>query len=182
MINQLQSEDNKNNIYYAANNGRLDIIKRLIENGSTITCLVLNGRLEHGSRILEFDLFTESNNIKCLQSEGAKVTCPILDAAAENGHLKLLEWLYNESDVISDNAIWYAAKNGHLELVKWLYEHGGKIGDFAISSAGKNGHYGIVKYLHSRPKKIKIEPPILTSKSEEMKEHIPENNPSCIIL
>ena len=83
-----------------------------------------------------------------------KLTTDAMDIAASNGDLPIVKWLhYNRKEGCTTFAMDWAASYGHLDVVKWLH-HNRKEGCTcrAIDYAASNGHIEIVKWLHDNRK------------------------------
>ena len=116
-------------VLLAAQNGQLETVKWLIENG----CSTIDE--------------TNNENNSCLL------------LAAQNGHLETVKWLIengcstNEKNDLGDSCLILAAQNGHLETVKWLIEYGCSIhekntkGYSCLLCAARKGHLETVKLL-----------------------------------
>jgi ankyrin repeat protein len=138
-INALNA-NGRNALHYAAEEGRLDIVKLLVENGADVNIdgkdwtkstsaieLAANGGhlaifqflLENGTNLESKDIALQEINLFC--------------AAAGSGKLEVVEQLIkkgidiNAFDTHSSNALLCAARKGRLDIVKFLLAKGADI-------------------------------------------------------
>ena len=127
-----------NDILFAAENGNLDLVKYLVENGGDIK----NTRVRHATTITgNLDL------VKYLVEKGANLSDGAVTGAAESGNLDLVKYLVEKGADIRKDAVKGAAKHGYLDVIKYLLEKGAEIEEWAVYLAAKDGHLNVVKYL-----------------------------------
>ena len=152
---------------YAAEKGRLDLIKTLFDVEKYSAPNIIDIASKNG--YLDIVEFLHSKHQKCTTSamdlaaanghidvvrflneqrfEGCTVRA--MDFAAANGHLNVLEFLHGErSEGCTGDATVYAAANGHIEVLRFLFDHylEGRISE-AIEAALRNGHQGVVDFM-----------------------------------
>ena len=171
------NDNNEQALFCACNKGHLEIVKRLIENGTDIHAgneyairwASHYGHLEVVKFLLEKGADIHANNdealrmalgsdhlevVKYLLEKGADINYA-LRFASEYGHLKVVKFLVeNGADIHAENdwALRWASYYGHLEVVKYLVEKGADIhalNDYALRWASNNGHLEVVEYLKS---------------------------------
>jgi len=130
---------NKNNklINYASENGYLEIVKWLMENGVPRDERVITFASENG----HFEM------VKWLKENGAPWNEWTITYASKNGHFEIVKWLRENGAPWNEWTITYASKNGHFEIVKWLRENGAPWNEWTATYAFINGHFEIVKWL-----------------------------------
>ncbi|GMF47484.1 unnamed protein product [Phytophthora fragariaefolia] len=138
-------------MYAAAKNGKLEVVKWLVDRYSNDLSVILFQH-QRGKR-------RARRNVR-----------PIIDIAASRGHLevvKVLDQLERSqpkkrkrdecnslpSDepipICTTNAMDFAASHGHLEVVKWLHAHRSEgCTTLAMDEAAANGHLDVVQWLH----------------------------------
>ena len=117
---------------YAALNGNLDWVKRIVEKGADV-----NKSERHRMTPLHFAAISGNPAlVEYLVEHDANVNAKdiyeksALLYAAEVGSLELVKYLaehgadVNEADPYDETALHYAAESGSLELVKWLVDQG----------------------------------------------------------
>lgn len=127
-----------NAVYYAAENGHLDIVKYLHEigcpwNNHTYYCAVTGGNLEIIKYLHEND---------CPWSES---TC---SNAVYHGHMEILKYLHDNGCPWDKNSCSFAAMKGHLNILQYLHENGCPWNEDIVEYAICNGHLDIIQYLH----------------------------------
>jgi ankyrin repeat protein len=132
----------------AAENGHLDVVEFLVDNGAKD----FNGSLWSASRggNLEVVKFLADKGGENLDFDEA------LSFAASHGHLEVVDFLLNKAPKKLDRTLHTAAREGHLEIVKFLVEKGAKGLDNAFLPAAERGHLEVIDYLLDRvddPKK-----------------------------
>ena len=150
LIPNLFDYTNDESLVWASRDGKLMIVKYVVENGADI-----NYRDNEALR------FASENGhlpiVKYLVENGADITAddnePI-KASSENGYLSVVKYLVlHGADIIHDNSpLRLASLNGHLPIVKYLVENGADItarDNIALIEASKNGHLQVVEYLRS---------------------------------
>jgi ankyrin repeat protein/preprotein translocase subunit SecA len=162
---QLVSHNPKNKsktpLMSAAQNGYLEVVKYLLEQGSDIEEKDEDGMtaLVYASKAGRLD------TVKYLVEQGANIedkdnVCrALLISAAQNGHLELLKYLaeqganIEEKDEYSMTALMRGALYSELDIVKYLVEKGANIEEknnfdqTALMFAAENKKLDIVKYL-----------------------------------
>ena len=149
-------------LHFAAQEGFLDIIKILIENGANVNSLgvVNHSAIRVACRNGHLDV------VKYLLEHGAVLDDKLgndratpLEGAAGQGHLDIVQYLVekganvNHQDKELDTPIGEAALKGHLDVVKYLLEHGANPalkndkGYDAAYRAKISGHPQIAKFL-----------------------------------
>lgn len=126
-----QDDKNRTALMYACENGHLEAVQYLVENGATIN--IWGG--------------FESHDV------------PLL-LASYNGHLEIVKYLLEKgadinsaSEYASHTALILASINGHLEIVKFLVENNADMNQTdnetytALMWASDNGYTAIVEYL-----------------------------------
>ncbi|KAJ8674380.1 hypothetical protein QAD02_005642 [Eretmocerus hayati] len=145
-------------IYWATQNGHLEIIKELLKYPVNLDhnkrCAVLSVAVSNGSLdILKILLDHDSIG-------GEDIEPPILSLAARMGKVDIVKYMLDKgvfayADVDDDGIvpIHGAAQEGHLEIVEILLANGSKIdvatpkGKTALYLAAQNGHTEIVDFL-----------------------------------
>ena len=155
----------------AAKNGRLDIVKYIVEKGEKISdsnaveIAAESGNLnlvkylvdEISAKISDYSVENAASNghfdiVKYLVEKGAKISDRSVENAARYGHFDIVKYLVEKGAKISDSAI--AVSIGHLDIVKYLVEKGAKISDYSVEIAAFDGRLDIVKYLVEKGAKI----------------------------
>ncbi|KAE9085602.1 hypothetical protein PF007_g21080 [Phytophthora fragariae] len=139
-------------MYAAAKNGKVEVVKWLVERYLSDASV---------------DLF---RGIRASRVIKRKSPTTVMDIAASHGHLEVLKFLHRvdatqrklrkRGDSTSPpshesyrrcttNAMDAAASHGHLEVVKWLHVHWREgCTTFAMDNAAANGHLDVVQWLH----------------------------------
>ncbi|CAB9530144.1 ankyrin repeat protein [Seminavis robusta] len=122
---------------YAAENGHLELLQWLKENGcpwDSWTC----HRAASGGH-LEILKWARENG--CPWNE---YTCA---CAAENGNLEILKWARENDCPWNEQTCSRAAKNGHLDILEWVHENGCPWNEATCSGAAEGGHMEILSGL-----------------------------------
>ena len=148
-------------LHQAAENGRIEVARLLIERGTKV-----NVKSQKGWTALH--LAAENGHIemvKFLIERGAEVKAKsqkgwtALHLAAENGHIEMVKFLIEHGVAINTQsgsgmtALHQAARNGHIKMVKFLIERGAEVkaksqeGWTALHLAAEKGHIEMVKFL-----------------------------------
>ena len=126
-------------IFDAAKNGHLDIVKYLVDEKkidipeSAVYRAVKNGHLDVVKYLVD--------------EKGQDISVDSVFFAAANGHLDMVKYLVGKGKSIDGEEVSNAAKNGHLDIVKYLVEKGAKISDNTVYVAAQDGHLDVLKYL-----------------------------------
>jgi uncharacterized protein YnzC (UPF0291/DUF896 family) len=135
--------------FKACEDGDLEIVKLLIENGADVTA-------EDNYAIRRASQNGHLEVVKYLIDNGADVTAEdnyAIRTASQEGHLETVKYLIeNGADVTAKNnyAIRWASANGHLEVVKYLIDNGVDVtadDNQAIRYASYYGYLEVVKLL-----------------------------------
>jgi len=145
--------DNNYALRVASENGHIDVVRYLIENGVTIThkCIALRHASKGGHKDIVRYLVENGANIHSSSS---------LKYASEGGHTDVVQYLFERgANIHADNnyALRFASKNGRSDVVKFLIEKGANIhadGDYALRVAGEGGYTDAVQYLLESGAKI----------------------------
>ena len=129
-------DEGKTPLHYAAENGRLDVIKYLLGEGANV------------------------NHKVVVSPYGSNISGAPLHAAAVQGFLDIVKVLVEQGGANielgnqNDNKpLYLAAKHGHLNIVKYLVRKGANVnsknslGNFPFHPAARRGYFDIVKYL-----------------------------------
>lgn len=163
IINGCSLCDGEQVLFSCAYNGRLDVIKYLIERGVNPNIMgeaPLRTSIEKGYYDIAIYLIENGASYKCdgtkcidlLDKNGAsfdKYGNALLEHYSEKGDLKSVKLLI-EKGVIMDNnscALQKSVKNGHIHIVELLIQNGALINDLALFTAIENGNTDIVKCL-----------------------------------
>ncbi len=161
----------------AAENGYLDIVKYLVENGAgpadindeLFTAAGKSGNLDLLKYLISIDNSIDTKEaalnsaiiaghqkmVKYLVDNGVNIPSDALYLAAEGGNIEMLEYLMTKYDLEIDpeqGLVEAASESGNLELVKYLVNLGvdpHTASNLAITSAAKYGNLDILKYLVS---------------------------------
>jgi ankyrin repeat protein len=127
-------------LYYAAKDGRLEVVKILINRGAD----QLSSALEVAA------LSSHSEIIRFLVEKGAKNKDTALSYSAKLGNLEIVKFLVEKGAKELEEALNHAAQRGHLEIVKFLWGNGAKDLHMALQLAAENGQLEVVKFLAER--------------------------------
>lgn len=160
------SQDNELICAWAAQLGKLEILKWLRANGfpwdgETIGRAAEGGYLEiikwaydNGSPMNEitFKLAVNGGRLKILEWLKAH-DCP-WDAtsttkAARRGNLEVLKWLRANKCPWDENIYIKAAKKGHLDIIQWAWENGCPRNELACWTASAYGNLEVLKWLRA---------------------------------
>ncbi|KAJ1342656.1 hypothetical protein BSLG_002754 [Batrachochytrium salamandrivorans] len=130
-----------NVIDIVASNNDLNMVKWLVEHGSTgCSTEAIDKASEHGH--LEMQHRPWTTRWGCTQWA--------MIAAAKNGHLDIVKFLHaNRTEGCTSKAMDCAARHGHLEVVQFLHTHRSEgCTSVAMDSAAAYGHFDIIQWLH----------------------------------
>jgi len=135
-------------LHYAVENGRVDVVMKLIKRGANLNGFVvkfsdqvsadnqekIKNIFQMGISIFES---VKSNNIELFE----KLTFSLED--------DLLRSYLLSKDGSGKTVVYYAAENGNVEILKKLIEYGCDVNssDAPLTAAAYNGHLEVVKYL-----------------------------------
>ena len=145
-------------IHYAANLGRLDLLKWFVAKGVRIG--IVTDECENRS-----GLFSRRNR-DYVHTYRETSGLQIIHIASIQGHINVLEWLVTNGVSVdtglvgsfgmeknSFRPIHFASDRGNLMVVRWLVEHGANVdasneyGHQPIHRAAKNGHKEVGEWL-----------------------------------
>ncbi|KAE8993875.1 hypothetical protein PF011_g16960 [Phytophthora fragariae] len=130
-------------LFYAGQNGRLDVVQWLQEHTHPAPTHMFFVTLEEAARNGDLPMVQWLCDVRGEWSPYAAVL------AASGGHLHVLKWLRGNIFSSSPSASMDdAAANGHFEVLKWMQANGGYATSAAMNKAAGNGHLEIVKWLH----------------------------------
>jgi len=121
----------------AAKNGHIDIVKLMLEKGTTN----YNEAMINAAKNGHIDI------VKLMLEKGAKNYDWTMINAAKNGHIDIVKLLLEYGATDYDWTMINAAGNGHIDIVKLMLEKGATDYDWTMINAAKNGHIDIVKLL-----------------------------------
>lgn len=135
----------RKSIRWAAENGRIDVLKYAKEHGYTKWMNIFTSAFLSGGGHLHVLKWARENGCPW-----DKWTCSF---AAEGGHLDVLQWARQNGCPWDQWAMAKAAKNGHLHVLKWAFENGGIFTKytFADDCCGKHLkmlHWALQRGLH----------------------------------
>ena len=132
-------------VKYASQNGYLDILKYLVENG---------GNVQHAFRDASDNGHLDL--VKYLASKGANIHANnnyALTVAAQKGHLDVVKYLVSEgADIHDGSALIWGSYFGNLDAVKYLIESTNirsQNKELLIRWANLGGNSNVVEYLES---------------------------------
>ena len=129
--------------------GRIDIVKFLVENGANIHAM-------NDSALKISSSYGHIEVVKFLVENGANIHADnnhALKHSCARGHLKIVKYLVENGASIHTNddyVVIISSGFGHIEIVKFLIEKGANIranNDQALRLSSKNGHIEVVKFL-----------------------------------
>jgi ankyrin repeat protein len=124
-------------IFVAARGGHMEIVKLMIEKGSTsFNSAMVNAALGGHMEIVKF-----------LIEKGATDFNRAMANAAYRGHIEIVKFLIEKGATNFNIAMTTAAEEGYMKIVKLLIEKGADNFNNAIESAARGGHMEIVNYL-----------------------------------
>jgi ankyrin repeat protein len=153
-------------LHDAAAVGKMDVVKRIIENGSTHA----KSFSPDGFPVVALAaVFGRLDVVRYLADHGAEVNASAangggynaLTGAVASGHTEIVRWLLqnganpNHRYGTGYSPLLTAAANGHFEIVKLLLTHGADLhattndGKSAVSLATERSHPAVVEFLHS---------------------------------
>ncbi|KAH6592744.1 hypothetical protein BASA61_004454 [Batrachochytrium salamandrivorans] len=157
-----------NVIDIVASNNDLNMVKWLVEHGSTgcsteaidkasehghlemVTYLhnCYTGSLSHDTPSFATTVSGDSSIVLGRPVGGCTQWAMI--AAAKNGHLDIVKFLHaNRTEGCTSKAMDCAARHGHLEVVQFLHTHRSEgCTSVAMDSAAAYGHFDIIQWLH----------------------------------
>ena len=123
------------NMYQAARDGHLDIVKILKKWGATD----FDSAMEEAARGGHFEI------VKACREWGATDFDGAMAEAAFGGHLEIVKACKEWGATDFDEAMEEAASSGHLEIVKVCKEWGATSFDWTMANAAEYGHFKIIK-------------------------------------
>ena len=168
-------------LHSAAENGNLEIVKCLIENGALINEKGNNGCPPLSAAVCE----GEFEVVKFLIENGAVVNAKDdqdftpLHLGAKEGKLEVIKYLIENgakiesTDHDGDTPLHMAALNGHIEVVKCFIENGARIDPKNDRDktphfvAAKSNHKDVVEYLTKIKKRMAEKEPELNISSKD---------------
>ena len=148
-------------LIYASSNGRLEVVKFLLENGGDIHTNEENGANVYAQNDSPLQWASYNGHlevVKLLLENGAKVNArndSALSMASSRGHLEVVKLLLENGANVhaqNDNPLQWASTNGHLEVVRLLLKNGANVhaqDDSALRWASENGHTEVVNFLQN---------------------------------
>jgi Ankyrin repeats (3 copies)/Ankyrin repeats (many copies) len=122
---------------YAAKGGNMEIVKLMIEKGSTnFNTVMINAALGGNMEI-----------VKLMIEKGATNFNSGMNYAAYGGNMRIVKFMIEKEATDFNLAMSFAARGGHMEIVKLLIEKGATSFNTAMRNAAEGGHMEIVKYL-----------------------------------
>jgi uncharacterized protein len=172
----LLSQDPTLDIHDAAAVGKLDAVKRIVENGATRA----NPFSPDGFPVVALAaVFGHLDVVRYLADHGAEINAAAtngsgynaLTGAVASGHTEIVRWLLqnganpNHRYAAGYSPLLTAAANGHLEIVKLLLAHGADVlattndGKSAAALATARNHPAVAEFLHNHQPLTRSETP-----------------------
>jgi Ankyrin repeats (3 copies) len=122
---------------FAALGGNMEIVKLMIEKGSTDFNWAMRYAAEGGNMEI----------VKLMIEKGAIGFNSAMLDASEGGHMEIVKLMMEKGATYFDWAMARAAEGGHMEIVKFMIKKEAKEFNWAMASAAYGGQMEIVDYL-----------------------------------
>jgi Ankyrin repeats (3 copies) len=122
---------------FASEAGHMEIVKLMIEKGATD----FNTAMEYAAGGGNMEI------VKLMIEKGATNFNWAMKNAANGGHMEIVKLMIDKGATNFNWAMKNAANGGHMEIVKLMIDKGAIDFDQSMADAAKGGHMEIVKYL-----------------------------------
>lgn len=151
-----REDDCKTCLLIASENGHVEIVKFLLQNGSSIdeidktqnSCLHLAVKRNQ----IEVVKYLVQTHISLLGNRNNENKSSEFDIACKEGHIDIIKLLLQKKDIAFwrrySNPLQIALENNRLGVIKILYQNGWDINKLSILVASDSGYLEIVQYLY----------------------------------